>query len=78
MTPEKELLVRLAILVKKLDPSGRASGTATLQKLSVEIVDVLMDSDNHAKYLKLSKEVDQELKGETAKATSDVRLREAA
>lgn len=77
MTPEQELLVRLAVLIKAADPTGAAAKTPTFQKLSIGLVEVLMDPANHAKYLKISKEVEMELSALQPRATNVKELQAA-
>lgn len=67
---DKELLIRLAVLMKLADPTGKVVNTPTFQKLSVGIVNELMNPVNHARYMAINKDVENEyrvaLQGEAA------------
>jgi len=61
INPEVELKVRLAVLIKLSDPTGRATETATYRDLAVTVANFMMEPANHARYLKISQDVSKEL-----------------
>lgn len=58
---EVELKVRVAVMMRLSDPSGRVIETPTYRALAVTVANFMMDPANHARFLKISQEVSKEL-----------------
>lgn len=61
INPEVELKVRLAVLLKLADASGKVINTPTYRDLAVTVAEFLMEPSNHARFLKINQDVAKEL-----------------
>lgn len=58
---ELELKVRLAVLIRLADPTGKVLNTPTYRDLAVTVANFMMDPANHARFLKISQDVGKEV-----------------